>query len=386
MLAMYFVGVVLLFTYFRFQYPNIGRHDEGRPHEQAPEISVLVSDALMPRVEKVARSYELEFGVRVLLETAGSDFSGADESDLLVRSESERFPADIGIAHRISFPSFSRDFEPAGESRWELGARAVSDSRRDGAVRLARYLSASDRGLPIVFPDENLEMADPWALDPTPTIVVWEGAFPLLRSALRDFEQMEGSKLSLVVGDCLAVSQKMGDLGGVDGIVVFDGICQSSEEPGWDEVVMTQQPLIVLSSVHRGAILGDGVSVEGGALMLGLLPGMSAALEKPGCLRALPRSFQDLIQQGKAVQFSRSNDLIRGILNDPRLVGISLFGSVDERNKEVKAEPVLESDSVFELRMRISQESSYRHMLLRLRAFLARGAKIEARIAMDEGL
>ena len=371
-LAMYFVGVVLLFTYFRFQYPNIGKHNEVRSNEQAPLISVVVGERLSSRVEKVARSYELEFGVRIMLEESNEDFSGAADSDLIIRSGSESFPDGIGIVHRMSFLSFQPDKEDVPEHLWELGVRAISDARQDGAVRFARYLMAADRGLPIVFPDESLEISDPWAVDPVPTILVWEGAYPLLKTHLRDFELVEGSKLSLVVADCASASQKMRNSGETDGVIVFNEICPASEIAGWDEVSINSYPLVLLSSMDRDPVLNAGVEVGAEAVLLGLLPGMSMALERPGVLEALPRSLQNIIQQGDEVQYSRSRDLINGILEDSNVVGVSISGAGREGSGGVRGEPILHDASVFELRMRVSKESSYRHLLLRLSSFLAR--------------
>ena len=373
MLVMFFTGMVLLFTYFRFQYPNIGGGENLRRNPQAPMIRVLSESELMPGVEKAARSYELEFGVRVILESSES-LSDADLNfDLLVESGKGMFGEDVGAVHHFSVPSWHPDEGDSVDNSWRIGVRSVSQIRQIGAAKFARYLTASDRGLRLVSPDLELTQdADLWMMEPTPTLVVWDAVFPFVQSVVEKFEKLEGVSLRLVVGDCLLVSAKFLENKEADGLLVLGAGCSGEEaNVGWESLSVGTRSIVTLMSSQHSEVGNDDQWYAKQDVSIGSLEGLYPPLLEAVSSGAFPVGLRDFLTNSSPKNYSRLRDLLEGIALDPNMIGVTIDLPSADLGDGVSVRAIGGSEVEVPLSLWISENSTYKHLLSRLAQLIA---------------
>ncbi len=98
------------------------------------------------------------------------------------------------------------DAQPAAAA---IGVLAASPQPTE-ALRFARYLTASDRGLPLFrLHHFATEQGDPWSL--TPEITLFSGSMlrPAIRDPLAAFEQREGVRIQVVYEGCGTLVSQM---------------------------------------------------------------------------------------------------------------------------------------------------------------------------------
>ena len=373
MLVMFFTGMVLLFTYFRFQYPNIGGGENLRRDPQAPMIRVLAGSELMPGVEKVARSYELEFGVRVILESSES-FSDADSDyDLLVKSGKEEFDGNADTVHHFSIPPWHPENKGSVETSWNIGVCSVSEIRQIGAAKFARYLTANDRGLRLVSPDiELVQPADVWMTEPMPTLVIWEAVFPFVQSVVEKFEKLEGVSLHLVVGDCPLVSAKLSENKEADGVLVLGAGCTEGEAiSSWDSLSLGTRSIVMLSSGQNPEVGNDDQWYARNDVSVGSLAGLYSPLLETVSEGPFPVGLKDLLTNSSPENYSRLRDLFEGIAKNPKMVGVTInLPSADIRDG-INVRAIDGSGAGVPLKLWVSENSIYKHLLSRLAHLIA---------------
>ena len=375
MLLMYFVGVVLLFTYFRIQFPNIGRVDDGARSRRAPEISVLVADSLSPEVEKVARSYELEFGVRVILSSDAAAGEELEDPDLFVGGAEPLWSENDGVECTIEYPAWRPDEASESDAEFRLGICSHSDARRHGAARFGRYLVAQDRGLPLLLKEQEPDAGgDLWSDDPVAIVVVWEGILPAVRETLQDFEGMEGITLQVLVGDCALIERKLSAEEHVDGIIGLSGVCQGEElVAGWTELGLGAGQFVFLSSSDSAPVTASDWQPTG-ETRIGGLRGAQLLLISGRLAESLPGSFLRLLEQGEPGNFVRLGDLVGEIRGNSQQIGFAVSGDYLGAVEGVRIEPCPASLEKPKLRMLLSHESTHQHLLARLGALVAKSA------------
>ncbi|MCS1409439.1 MAG: hypothetical protein M2R45_02620 [Verrucomicrobia subdivision 3 bacterium] len=383
MLILFFVGMVALSTYFRIQYPNIGAVDDDRPVQRAPFLRVACADGRMAAVEKVVRAYELEFGVRVRLDRLSEVSGPVVGYDLMIRGDR---PTPAGEAGGVNFFTLGaeRDDE-IGSGRVVLTAVgfSVTASRRHGAARLARYLTARDKGAPIIAPDAAAQLvADPWIEKPEPIVLVWEAVFPFLQSALRRFEANEGVRLRLMVGDCAFVSRKVEGAGMIDAVVSLGDNCgMGGVVSGWDTKRVSERRLVMLTrqEQEREPFIG-GDSREGQKpLNLGIVDGTDGLIMKRLWQSSLPASLLERWREQTVREYARPHDLLHGLARYELDVGIAVEWPAAREDARIKLEPIPGESVTLPIVLSVSERSNHRRLLFRLGASMDRSDPVVAK-------
>ena len=371
MLVMYVAGIVILFTYFRYQYPNIGGGENLRQNPQAPLIRVLSETGLLPEVEKVSRSYELEFGVRVHLDSSERSVETSSDYDMWVASGDGSFPEQTDVVHSFFIPPWHSTARDQVDTPWRIGIRSVSEMRRVGAAKFARYLMASDRGLSIVSPDLKLnQSADPWDSEPAPTLIVWEGVFPFIQSAVKKFEQLEGASLRLIVGDCSLVDAKLRNNKEADGALILGGVCSDREVvEGWDALSLGTRSIVMLSSRQNPSLGIEGQWDTNRNVSIGSLEGLYPPLLEVINEGQVAPTLRDLLTTDSPSNYRRFRDLVGGVVNRPELIGLSIDWPLMELAEGITAAPVGKAE--ISLDLWVSEDSKYKHVLSRFAQMLA---------------
>jgi len=378
MLVMFFAGMVILFTYFRFQYPNIGGGENLRQNPQAPMIRVLSESELMPGVEKVARSYELEFGVRVILESFENVSDANSGYDLLVESGYGMFGGDTGVVHHFSIPPWHPEEGESVDTSWRIGVRSVSQIRQIGAAKFARYLTANDRGLRLVSPDIELKQsADLWMTEPTPTLVIWDAVFPFVQSVVEKFEKLEGVSLQLLVGDCSLVSAKFLENKETDGVLVLGAGCsENGTKVGWESLSVGTRAIVMLRSNQHPVEGDDDPWYARQNVSVGSLEGLYSPLLEAVSEGPFPVGMRDFLMNSSPNNYSRLRDLLEGIAKDPNMVGVTIELPSADLGDGFDAKTISGNEAGIPLKLWVAENSSYKHLLSRLAQLIA----IEGRV------
>jgi hypothetical protein len=373
MLVMFFAGMVLLFTYFRFQYPNIGGGENLRRNPQAPMIRVLSESELMPGVEKVARSYELEFGVRVILESSENVSDANSDYDLLVESGDGMFGRNTGVVHHFSIPPWHPEEGESVDTSWRIGVRSVSHIRQIGAAKFARYLTANDRGLRLVSPDIELKQsADLWMTEPMPTLVIWDAVFPFVQSVVGEFEKLEGASIRLVVADCPLVSAKLSKNKEADGVLVLGTGCTGDgTNDGWDPLSMGTRSIVMLTSSQHpdGGDVDQWFAKEN--VSVGSLGGLYSLLLEAVNEGPFPVGLRDFLTNSTPKNYSRLRDLLGGIARNPDMIGLTIELPSADLGDGIRVRAIGGSEAGIPLSLWVSENSSYKHLLSRLAQLIA---------------
>jgi hypothetical protein len=378
MLVMFFAGMVLLFTYFRFQYPNIGGGEQLRQNPQAPMIRVLSESGLMAGVEKVARSYELEFGVRVILESSESVSGANSDFDLLVREGDGVFEVDEGTVHLFSLPAWHPEKPARVDSSWQIGVRSVSEIRQIGATKFARYLMANDRGLRLVSPELELKQsADTWMSEPVPTLVVWDAVFPFVQSVVGRFEKLEGVSIRLVVGDCSIVSAKLNENKETDGVLVLGAGCNEGETiSGWEPLSLGNRSIVILRSSQHPVNENDDQWYTRQNLSIGSLSGLYLPLMEAVNTGPFPAELKGILTNSAPKNYSRLRDLLEGIAKNPDMIGVTIELPGADLGDEISVNAISGSEPGIPLRLWVAENSIYKHLLSRLAQVIASEGRV----------
>lgn len=372
MLLLLFVGMAALFTFFRIRYPNIGGVDGEHPAMQTPALRVACEAEHLPAVGKVARAYELEFGVRVMLVGVSGELAPQKEYDLVIRGSQ---PAKGGSFGANQFLVKIPWADSEKESRTVLRATvfSVADARKRGASRFARYLLARDKGLPLVVPNAfAFANADPWTEEPRPSVLVWEAAFPFLRSELKRFEENEGVRLLLTTGDCGLLSQKANEDKTADAVISFGADCGFGvADPRWRLMPIPGRKIVLATSRRRGPFLDEGAT-QASSLRIGGVRGIHEVILKQTPQRAWPRRLRPLLAAQSLAEYAKPQSLLRAVAQRKIDLGIVAEWPEARENSQVRLEALPHAGARLPVFFWISPNSDYRQLLSRLRASMNR--------------
>lgn len=368
MLIMFVVGMVTMFTYFRFNYPNMGDVGELRPAQRTPELHVYCDPSLPDEIEQVIRSYELEFGVRVLVDRDPESLQRELVFDALITTGRGPFPVALGVVARFEFPPDESVSTEAEDLAWRAGIRTVTEARRVGAARLCRYLVARDRGGSLLAPDDPvLDSCDPWVSDPEPEILVWDGLYPFVRSELDRFASVEGIRLRVVVGDCSLLNHKLQEKELFDAIILWGDACVGLIPPdGWRESQLGERSFAFLTSPENPFVKApkqvDWARVE----QLILFEPLRESLSRDSIGVPLPPPLKSLVERGRAEGFSQMRLLTRALAERPNAVGLVLNGGVVVESRGLRTGPLSNGAPSSPVRILTAEGSRFRFLLARL--------------------
>ena len=374
MLLLLFVGMAALFTFFRVRYPNIGvSANEEHPAMQTPALQVACETKHLPAVEKVARRYELEFGVQVTLAGIPVDVVREEEYDLVIR-RSQPDPSQSGHLGENQFLATIPSADGGKESQTILRATVFSttNAKKQGASRFARYLLARDKGLPLLAPDKSAANADPWNENPQPTVLVEEAAFPFLQPELKHFEENEGVRLLLTTGNCDFLSRKAHATKTVDAVISFGANCDLGvAAPRWRPMPIPSRQIVLATSRQSKPFLDEG-AFQPVSLRLGSVRGIHKILLKQTPQHAWPQRFRQLLSAQSPAEYAKPQSLLRAIAQRKIDVGIILEQTNQQTNPQIRLETLPNAAARLPILFWISQNSNYRQLLSRLCASMSR--------------
>ena len=368
MLIMFVVGMVTLFTYFRFKYPNMGDVGELRPAQQTPELQVYCDPSVPPEIEQVIRAYELEFGVRIVVDRDPESLKGELAFDAVVDSGRGPFPSAFGVAARFEFPPNDAIAVDSKAMVWRAGIRTLSEVRRAGAARLCRYLVARDKGGSLLAPDDPvLDACDPWVSEPEPEILVWDGLYPFVRLDLDRFAAIEGIRLRVVVGDCSLLSHKLQEQEPFDAIVLWGDACDGLAPPtGWSERRVGERSVAFLTS-NENLLIGTENEVNWALTdQLVLFEPLRESLQRASISAQLPPSFRELLERGSTEGLDQMRLLTRALAERPDAVGLVLNGGEVIEGRGLRSGGLSTSSPSWPVRILTAKESRFRFLLARL--------------------
>lgn len=374
MLILLFVGMAALFTFFRIRYPNIGGGtNEEHPAMRTPLLRVACEAKHLPAVEKVARRYELEFGVQVTLASISGDIVPEGECDLVIRrSQSE--PAQSvplgGNQFLITIPSANGEKE--GQTILRATVFSTTNARKQGASRFARYLLARDKGLPLLLPNKSAANADPWNENPQPTVLVQKAAFPFLQPELKLFEENEGVRLLLTTGNCAFLSRKAHATKTVDAMISFGANCDLGvANPRWRPMPIPARQIILATSRQSLPFLDEDISPPV-SLRLGGVQGINEIILKQMPQHIWPQRVRPLLAAQPIAEYAKPQSLLRAIAQRKIDVGITLEQPNQQANPQIRIESLPNAAARLPIFFWISQDSNYRQLLSRLSASMSR--------------
>ncbi len=364
-LLLLFVGIAALFTYFRIRYPNLGGADAGQPALQAPVLQVDCEAALLPAVERVARAYELESGVRVILNGVSDP---KEMSDLVIRGGKDE-PAAGGFSGVNQFLVKTRSATGGDRVALQATVFSIADAQRLGACRFARYLIARDRGLPIVVPDKAaIAEADSWTEAPQPAVAIWQTAFPFLKSELERFKANEGVRLRLLLGDCGFVAQRAGESKTIDAVISLGDDCGlGSGGSDWHPLRIPERPIVLITSRERKPLFAAD-RVEAASLRLGGVKGMQASILERADSSALPPGLAKLLIEQTVAEYDGPQSLWRGVARHEVDGGIAAAWPEAQADSRIRIEPLRDESARLPVIFWISSQSNHRQLLTRLAA------------------
>lgn len=368
MLLLLFVGMAALFTFFRIRYPNIGGVDSKHPAMQMPILRVACEAEHLPAVGKVARAYELEFGVRVMLASISGALVPKKEYDLVIRG-SQLDPAERsslgGNQFLVAIPP--TDSEKEGRTALLATVFSVENARKRGASRFARYLLARDKGLPLVVPDEFAAAnADPWTEEPQPAVFVWEAAFPFLQPELKRFEENEGVRLLLTTGDCNFLSRKAKEDKTVDAVISLGADCGLGiADSRWRPMQIPSRRIVLATSRRRSPFLNEGAS-QASFLRLGGVRGIHEIILKQMPQHAWPRRLRQLLSAQSLAEYAKPQSLLRAVEQRKIDLGIVVDWPQARENSQIRLEALPNAVARLPILFWISQSSNHRQLLSRL--------------------
>ena len=364
MLVMFVVGMVVLFTVFRIQFPNLGRVDELRPAERTPLLRVRGEPELLERLEKASRSYELEFGVRILL--GGGDMQSPEVTGahLWVGWAGAVDPRSEPLVHRFSVPKKMQSPGPEDFPTIVIGIIESDLTYQQGAARFARYLLAEDRGFPLIHPEGSAGgRLDAWQAEPEPSLVVPDRLYPIFRDSLEAFEALEGIRFRLVVGNCALVAWKMGEQERVDGLLVDPTSCPlPAIGKGWRIQERLPLRLSLLSSMLE--------SEETKPAELVLVRGTRSSILEMTADSGLA-DWRGRLEEGRFIEVNRMRDVQRKIANEPGNRGLILSPPAMEWTAGLRRDPVDSLSKRPGVQLVVSDSSLHPHLLARLGKWLA---------------
>lgn len=375
MLLLLFVGMAALFTFFRIRYPNLGSSaNEEHPAMQTPALRVACETKHLPAVEKVARRYELEFGVQVMLTGVSGAIASKKEYDLVIR-KSQPEPAQNGPLGGNQFLVTIPPADGEKESQTILRATVFSttNARKQGASRFARYLLARDKGLPFLLPNKSAAAkADPWNENPQPTVLVQKAAFPFLQPELKHFEENEGVRLLLTTGNCEFLSRKARADKTVDAVISFGANCDLGvAAPRWRPMPIPGRQIILATSRQSVPFLDKGAS-QHASLRLGGVQGIHALILKQMPQHAWPQRVRQLLASQPIAEYAKPQSLLRAVAQRKIDVGIILEQPNQQANPQIRLESLPNPAARLPILFWISQNSNYRQLLSRLCASMSR--------------
>ncbi len=375
MLLLFFVGMIALFTFFRVRYPNIGvGANQEHPAMQTPALRVACETKHLPAVGKVARAYELEFGVQVMLTGVSGAIVPEKEYDLVIqRSQPE--PAQSGSLGGNQFLATipSADGEKESQTILRATVSSTTNAQKQGASRFARYLLARDKGLPLLVPNKSAaDNADPWNENPQPTVLIEEAAFPFLQPELKHFEENEGVRLLLTTGNCEFLSRKTHADKTVDAMISFGADCDlGAAAPRWRPMQIPSRQIVLATSRQSVPFLDEGISPPV-SLRLGGVRGIHNLILKQMPQHAWPQRVRQLLTAQSPAEYTKPQSLLRAIAQRKIDVGIILEQPNQQANPKIRLQALPNAAAHLPILFWISQNSNYRQLLSRLCASMSR--------------
>lgn len=375
MLLLLFVGMAALFTFFRVRYPNLGGVDGKHPAMQTPALRVACEAEHLPAVGKVARAYELEFGVQVMLSSISDAIVPKKGYDLVIR-RSQPKPAQSrslgGNQFLVTLPS--ADDEKEVRTILRATVFATADAQKQGASRFARYLLARDKGLPLLVSNKSaIANADLWIEEPQPSVLIWEAAFPFLQPELKRFEENEGVRLLLTTGDCAFLSRKANANKTVDAVISFGADCDLVvDSPHWRPMQQIPGWKIVLATSRQSVPFLDKSDSQPASLRLGGVRGIHELILKQMPQHAWPQHLRQLLAAQSPAEYAKPQSLLRAIAQRKIDVGIILEQPNQQANPKIRIETLPNAADRLPILFWISQNSNYTQLLSRLCASLSR--------------
>lgn len=374
MLILLFVGMAALFTFFRIRYPNLGGIDDKHPAMQTPSLRVACETKHLPAVEKVARRYELEFGVQVTLAGISADVVPEEEYDLVIR-RTQPEQAQSGPLGGNQFLATIPPTDDKKESQTILRATVFSttNAQKQGASRFARYLLARDKGLPLLLPNKSAAAnADPWNENPQPTVLVQEAAFSFLQPELKHFEENEGVRLLLTTGDCAFLSRKAHAAKTVDAVISFGANCYLGvAHPRWRPMPIPSRQIVLATSRQTAPFLDEGAS-QPASLRLGGVRGIHEIILKQMPQHAWPQHLRQFLAAQSPAEYAKPQSLLRAVAQRKIDVGIILEQPNAQADSQIRLETLPNTAARLPILFWISQNSNYRQLLSRLCASMSR--------------
>ncbi len=374
MLLMFFFGMVSLFTYFRIQYPNQGEVERQLPSDLSPEVWVRCDSGLLDGVTKVARSYELEAGVRIVLEEAAQTTHAIAEFDILIVPASDA--SELNEARAVTRMTLTAPDADESAGGWELGVREVDRRRNSGALRFARYLTARDRGQLVLFSNDSGDSGeseksrgegDLWVEEPTPELLVWEGVYPFFDRELERFARTERVQFRTMVGACRLLSQKLTLGERVDAVLGFGATCEFSESlADWQSHLLATRQLVLLQP-QRSSV--DLMSAEWqpspDTVLFGLDRGLDWFLSRARAAE-LPNSVGKWLRETPVETKRRWGDVKGALFANRSAVALGMDWPGQMINSSLSMHEFGGESGQLELRLWVAPDSDYRRLLGRL--------------------
>lgn len=368
MLLLLFVGMAALFTFFRVRYPNIGGVDGKHPAMQTPALRVACEAERLPAVGKVARAYELEFGVRVILDSVSDALVPKKEYDLVIRGNQPAPSGSLG-GNQFLVTITSADGETEGQTALRATIFSTAVSRKQSACRFVRYLLARDKGLPLVVSDESaIANADPWIAEPQPAVLVGEAAFPFLRPELKRFEENEGVRLLLRTGDCDFLSRKANADKTADAVISLGTDCGLGvASPRWRPMPIPSRQIVLITLRQREPFLNASDSIR-----LGGVRGINELILKQMPQHAWPRPLRQILASQSLAEYAKPQSLLRAVAQRKIDVGIAVEWPDARADSQIRLQALPHAAARLPVFFWISQNSNYRQLLSRLCASISR--------------
>ena len=374
MLILLFVGMAALFTFFRIRYPNLGGGaNEEHPAMRMPLLRVACEAKHLPAVEKVARRYELEFGVQVTLAGVSGDIVPEEECDLVIRRTQPEPAQSVPLgANQFLVTIPPANGEKEGQTILSATVFSTTNARKQGASRFARYLLARDKGLPLLLPNKSAANADPWNENPQPTVLVQKAAFPFLQPELKLFEENEGVRLLLTTGNCAFLSRKTHAAKTVDAMISFGANCDLGvANPRWRPMPIPARQIILATPRQSLPFLDEGISPPV-SLRLGGVQGINEIILKQMPQHIWPQRLRQLLAAQPIAEYAKPQSLLRSIAQRKIDVGIILEQPNQQANPQIRIESLPNAAARLPILFWISQDSNYRQLLSRLSASMSR--------------
>ncbi|HUF64197.1 MAG TPA: molybdate ABC transporter substrate-binding protein [Verrucomicrobiales bacterium] len=257
-----------------------------------------------------------------------------------------------------------------------IGVLAASPHPAE-ALRFARYLTASDRGLPL-FQRHHFatEAGDPWSL--TPEITLFSGSMlrPAIREQLASFEQREGVRVQVIYEGCGTLVSQMRAGAQPDAYFACDLKFLDMVRDRFEEGLIVSRNDIVLL-VQRENPLGLNQLADLAR------PGLRVGLAHPG-KSALGALSRDLLRRHSVEKpLEQSGNLTVLASKGDELVNQMQLGALDAallyRSNALASPAILESCEIVPLTVSgsqasqpfaLSRDSPHRQLLARLRLAL----------------